>query len=214
MPEPDPSPAKLKPKPAAAGDRYDFGEADAGVLEKESADELRRRATAILPGELIQPGEIVILLLKPSLWFILLNALGTLAAFVLLTAGGLILAEYQILQVRKLDIVLLGGSLVAARLAVSFLEWLGRVFVLTDRRVVRVRGVVRIQIFETPLTRIQHTLTLFSLRERLLGLGTICFATAGTFTIEAAWDMLAKPLEVHRIVVQTLQKYGGRSSSG
>ena len=78
---------------------------------------------------------------------------------------------------------------------------------LTDRRIVRVKGVLRVNVFETQLQQIQHTNTTFSLRERLLGLGTIHFATAGTGGIEASWEMVSHPLEVHRIVVQTLDRY-------
>ncbi|MCC5827932.1 MAG: hypothetical protein JJU36_00665 [Phycisphaeraceae bacterium] len=196
--------------PGAAG--HTLAEPGVGAIDDEDRDLLRRRAAAVLPGELIQPGEIVILLLKPSFLFVLLNCLGTIALFSGLSIAAWILAEYNVLQVRRADIALLGLSLIAARLSVSFLEWLGRIFVLTDRRVIRVRGVIRIQVFEASLMRIQHTLTMFSLRERICSLGTICFATAGTFTIEAAWDMIAKPLEVHQVVVNAIQKYGrGRS---
>ena len=80
-------------------------------------------------------------------------------------------------------------------------------YVLTDRRVIRIKGVLRVQVFETPLKQIQHTNVFFSVRERLFGLGTLTFATAGTAVIEAMWVMVARPLEIHRKVIQTMQRY-------
>jgi len=97
--------------------------------------------------------------------------------------------------------------LLLLRLFWQFLEWLSRVYVLTDRRVVAVAGVLRVRVFEAPLQQVQHTNLLLSLRERLFGLGTVAFATAGTAIAEAYWLMLADPLEVHRKIVQTLNRY-------
>ncbi|MEE9211213.1 MAG: hypothetical protein V3U29_01000, partial [Phycisphaeraceae bacterium] len=62
-------------------------------------------------------------------------------------------------------------------------------------------------VFECQLKQVQNTNALFSLRERLFGLGTIGFATAGTAVTEAYWFMIAKPLDVHQHVVQTLNRY-------
>jgi len=67
--------------------------------------------------------------------------------------------------------------------------------------------VLRVAVFEARLEQIQHTDTAFSLRERLFALGTVTFSTAGTGVIEAAWQMIARPLEVHRTVVRTIQRY-------
>ena len=178
--------------------------AEADRLEDE---QLRARASAMLPDELLQGGEIIILLIKPSILFVVLSGLGTLLALAGLTAAALALAEYGILQLSRLDVALTGMAMICLRLGWGFLEWLSRVYVLTDRRVIRVKGVLRISVFEAPLHRIQHTVTMFGLFERLAGLGTIGFTTAGTHTIEATWEMLARPLDVHRIVIQTLNRY-------
>ena len=69
------------------------------------------------------------------------------------------------------------------------------------------KGVLRVAIFETALKDIQHTECFFSIRERLLGLGTITFATSGTAMIEAMWRMVADPMQVHQTVVKTLSRY-------
>jgi pyruvate/2-oxoglutarate dehydrogenase complex dihydrolipoamide acyltransferase (E2) component len=61
-----------------------------------------------------------------------------------------------------------------------------------------------------PLTRIQNTIVVQSMRERLCGLGTLGFATAGRGTFDAFWESIASPFEVHRKVLETIQRYGRR----
>lgn len=165
------------------------------------------RAAALIPAELLEPGETIILLLKPSPWFIVLGPLRMLVCLAVATVLGLALARQGWLPIRSIDVLLLGIGLSGLRLFWQFLEWLSRIYVLTDRRVVRVYGVVRVNVFECSLKRIQHTQMSFSLRERVVGLGSIHFATAGTAALEASWQMLANPLEVHQIIIRTLNRY-------
>lgn len=171
------------------------------------AGELDARLAALLPAELLQPGEIIVLLLKPSLWFVVLGSLRSLAIIGVAAWLAASLIGRGVLHVSANDVTLAAVGLAVLRLFWQFLEWLSRFYVLTDRRVVRVRGVVRVSVFEAPLQKVQHTTAYYSLRERLFGLGTIGFATAGTGLVEAWWHMIARPLEVHRIVVQTLNRY-------
>ena len=166
------------------------------------------RVMTLLPAELLQGGEAIVLLLKPSPWFIVLEPLFPLLAM-LVTLVAILWADNQGYSVGLAhhDILLLGIGVIGARVFWQFLEWLSRVYVLTDRRVIRVKGVIRVQVFETQLQQIQHTNTTFSLRERIFGLGSIHIATAGTATTEASWVMLPNPLEAHRILTQTINRY-------
>jgi uncharacterized membrane protein YdbT with pleckstrin-like domain len=164
-------------------------------------------SAALLPAELIQPGEIIILLLKPSPWFILLEPLRSLATLAVVFAVASWLSRWDLLTLGKRELVGAFVALAGVRLFWQFLEWLGCVYVLTDRRVIRVRGVLRIHVFEAPLKNIQHLTVYFSVRERFLGLGTLGFATAGTGVVEAYWRMLAKPREVYRTVVEAMERY-------
>lgn len=197
----------MKPRKVAAVPPVDapVSSEDAAVpLEAGRADAVR----AMLPSQLIQGGEIIVLCVKPSPWFIVLTSLGWIAWT---AAGTALLVQLQLrgfLALERRDIIMLGSALLGARLFWQTLEWLSRTYVLTDRRVIAVAGVLRIRVFECPLPRVQHTSLMLSLRERLLGLGTIGFATAGTAITEVYWAMLAKPLDVHQTVVRTLQRYG------
>lgn len=165
------------------------------------------RAAVMLPAQLLQPGEIIILLIKPSAWSIILEAAGSIVALAALIVIAMVIDSFGFTSVGRHDLLLLGVGLIGLRLFWQFLEWLSRVYVLTDRRVIRVEGVIRINIFEAPLKQVQHTNLLITARERLFGLGTISFSTAGTAHPDAYWRMVARPLDVHQAVIQTLQRY-------
>ncbi len=89
--------------------------------------------------------------------------------------------------------------------------WASRRYTLTDRRVVRVSGVLRRVTVEARLERVQHVVLYRSLGERLLGLGTIGFATAGTDTIEVAWVMIARPHEVWATAKEAIDRRTGET---
>ena len=167
-----------------------------------------------VPARLIQPGELVVLAIKPSLCFIPLVSLPifTLAAAVLVLAYLLERLAPSLLPLRTVLALCLTGCL--ARLLVAVLQWVARLYVLTDRRVMRVKGVLDIDIFECPLSRIQNTFLSLTLSERVCAVGTLFFATAGTAGVEAAWLMIARPREVHEIVIRHIQRAQHGSSAG
>ena len=156
---------------------------------------------SLLPEGVLEPGESVRLELKPHPLFIVLDG----AAASLLVVGvplGLTVTDYSV-----------GGSAwgwgVAAtitalllRLGWRLLVWLSLIYALTDRRVIRIRGVLRVAVFAAPLDRVQHVDLLLSLRERVFGLGSLVFSTAGTGGRDAAWRMIRNPVAVMRQVTQ------------
>jgi hypothetical protein len=162
--------------------------------------------------ELVQDGETIILLLRPSPWYIVLSSLGGLLCIALITFALAYVAKFmsQLPGIGWSDrqAFLLGLGLSGLRLGWQLLEWISRVYVLTDRRVICRSGVLRLYVFETQLKNIQHTSVFASLRERLMGLGTLGFATAGSHTFEAFWVMIRRPFAVHKIVVDAIQRYG------
>lgn len=180
-----------------------------GVTDTANGDEASIRAATMLPAQLLQPGEIIVLLIKPSPLYILLAPLKTLTVLFLLTVVLVFTNEYlySYTGVSNREWVLMGVVLISLRLAWQFVEWLSRVYVLTDQRVIRVRGVLRVSVFECRLAQIQQTDLSFNIRERLFGLGTIGFATAGTAFTEAYWTMIANPLDIHQQVVAAIKRY-------
>jgi len=170
-----------------------------------------RSVTALTKG-LVQEDEVIILLLRPSLLYVVLSSLGGLVLIAMVTFALAYMAKFMSGQPAigwsDRQAFGLGLGLTALRLGWQFLEWLSRVYILTDRRIICRSGVLRVFVFETQLKNIQHTSIFANVRERLFGLGTIGFATAGSASFEAFWVMIRKPYAVHKIVLDAVRRYG------
>jgi hypothetical protein len=162
----------------------------------------------LIVSSLISDGEIVLMVIRPSLWMVSLwsiGALGVIAGmvFALAWASSFAWAGWTEQQAFGLGLVLAG-----IRLVWQFLDWMNRLYVLTDRRVIRRRGIFQVDVFEARLDRIQQTSVLQLVRERAFGLGTVAFATAGTGTLDALWEAIDDPFTVHRAVTQAIDRHG------
>ena len=167
-----------------------------------------------LPAGLLADDEIVILMLRPSLLFVGLSSLASLTVIAVVTLSlALLSIRITLLPWSELAAYAMGAAVATARLLWQCLEWWGLVYVLTDRRVIRRAGVLQVSIFEAPLRNIQHTSIFQPFRERVVGLGSIGFATAGSDVFDAFWVMIRQPYAVHKTVLETIERYAGRSSA-
>jgi uncharacterized membrane protein YdbT with pleckstrin-like domain len=146
-----------------------------------------------LPTHWLDGGEVVHFAIKPSLWFVPLVSVRWLLAGVLLVAYA---DSRWIPTGSEWYVTQLGVWLAVARLAWATLEWVSRLYVLTNRRMMRVRGVFNVELFECALDRIQDVHLTASLGERLTRVATITVETAGTIG-RGSWKMVAHPIEVH-----------------
>ncbi len=184
-----------------------------GIEESIRANPPRRFDITV--GSLIGDDEQVVIVARPSLLMVPLAALGSLVGVaVLVVAIMLWTSVFPGFGWTAPQAVGFGMILVGARLGWLLLEWMNRLYVLTDRRVIRRRGVIRVNVFEARLDRMQQTTVVQSLRERLFGLGTIAFATAGTGTIDAVWEYLPKPYRVHADVALAIDRSPARGDAG
>lgn len=152
---------------------------------------------ALVPEGLLAGDEIVLLAVKPSLWFIVLRSAPWLAGCALAgLAVWYLAAQHDGEQWSRLA---LQGVIAAALISVSvaMFQWTSRLYVLTNRRVMRIKGALRVDIFESPLHRIQSTCLMISPTERLLRIGTIRLTTAGEHGRSARWEHIAQPATIH-----------------
>ncbi len=178
-----------------------------GVSEAQELS--AERVQASMPSGLISDDEVIILLLRPSLLYVPLSSLASLTIIAVLTLTLALLAiRIAWLPWSEPAAYALGVAVAGCRLIWQCLEWWGLVYVLTDRRVMRRSGVLRVSVFDAPLRNIQHTSVFQPLRERLFGLGSIGFATAGSDVFDTFWVMIRQPFAVHKIVVETTERYG------
>lgn len=151
----------------------------------------------VVPAHLLDGGEIVHFALKPSPWFVLIVSIRWIITGLALTYFSM--SEWAPSGSRWY-LWYLGFSLAAGRVGWGLMEWVSRLYVLTNRRVMRIRGVFNVELFECSLDRIQNTYLTLSVFERLTRTGTVTFQTAagsGGSTGTASWRIVARPMEVH-----------------
>lgn len=148
----------------------------------------------------LAPGERVIIACKPALGSIPLRALGLIALVIAVFVLTRLALTPWIGPATARVAELLALIALMARLGWEALVWLSRSYALTDRRVVAVVGVLRRLQLDLPLAHIQHVALYRSIRERLAGLGSLLFATAGTARTEVAWSMVWAPQPMLRTV--------------
>jgi membrane protein YdbS with pleckstrin-like domain len=149
--------------------------------------------------------EIIQFSLKPSPWFIArLSAIWVLGLAVLGVVTAVAMRgswEYSmgiVLQVL--------ASLAAVRIGVATLEWASRYYVLTNRRVMRLKGIFTADVVACPLAKISRADLLAAAHERVLRLGTIRMESAVTDTPPIIWENLAHPAQVHETLLRAIGK--------
>ncbi len=159
----------------------------------------------VLPAHLLDGGEVVHFAIKPSPWFLLLVSLRTLLAAALVGA----LAWTEILMPDYRAYALQLALVVAAlRIGWAILEWTARLYVLTNRRVMTIRGILRPDIFACPLSRVQRTELTASPIERPVRAGTILIHIRATDDQSARtdWAVVSRPQEVFERLHEAVER--------
>ena len=159
-------------------------------------------------SSLVSEDETVLLVLRPSVLMVPLWSIESFTIIAAMTFAFAWAADFGWAPWTEPQAFGFGLVALALRLLWSFLDWANRLYVLTDRRVVRRRGILQVDLFEARLDRIQQTSVLQLVRERTFGLGTIAFATAGTGTLDAVWEAVADPFRIHGEVARAIDRYG------
>lgn len=167
----------------------------AHATEAAEATVVRVSLAALLAGHVIQDGEIVQMILKPSRWFIVLNSL---------FFSGLVIAIFALLHVTDwhlseprstLQLIVL---LIAARMMWSALQWMGRYYILTNHRLIRLSGVFDVQIMSIPLRRVSGVRLYRTVSERLLNKGSLEITAQGHPAM--VWQTFSRPKHIYECV--------------
>jgi len=172
---------------------------------EEINDEVPARSRIISPS-LLLPAEVVLFELKPSLWYVVFVSLPIAAAGLAVIILSL---SIQVLPTpyRHLGIVL-GMWVVGLRVAVALLQWLGRTYVLTDRRILVQTGVFDARVEALALERVESSFVAQAVVQRLLGIGTIFFRTMpGSGGGSLSWEHVRRPRELHGHVVAQIDRW-------
>ncbi len=157
----------------------------------------------------------VLLRLRPTPWFIVLHRGGWMLGLLLAGWAFWMAASFTddprlISAAHRCTFV--AGLWIGSLLLVNAIDRACREYVLTETHVKRRSGILRRAEVEVPLDRIQSLTVLRSIRERVFGLGTLAFSTAGSDGFEFTWYMMAKPDAALRTVRQSLDAAMPRAS--
>lgn len=158
---------------------------------------------AMLARHVLRDGEIVLLALKPSFWFILVSSLRFLGIVAILALGAI---AWEGRNHREWFYIEAAIFLVAGRIMWAVLQWMGRLYVLTDLRVIRLSGVLKLDIFDCALRKIARTQMTRSVKERLCATGSIEIIPADEAIASAVWQTISRPAEVNELIVSTINR--------
>jgi uncharacterized membrane protein YdbT with pleckstrin-like domain len=108
-------------------------------------------------------------------------------------------------------IATLMAAICAGRLVWAMLVWASHVYILTNLRVLTVKGVINKHMFQAPLRKIQNTELYRPLIQRIFGTGTIGLSTAAASGgVESTWVMIARSVQTHEQIVAAINKQNFR----
>ena len=179
------------------------------ALADGSAAVAARPAGAAMAAHVLRDGEAVLLVLRPSLWFVVLSSLRWIGAGAGLMAVAAISASHYrggMFAPPFRACAEAGTAIIAGRLMWASLQWMGRLYVLTDLRLLTIAGVLRSEVLDCPLRKVARTRLLRSSLDRLLGIGSVEIVPSDPEKPFAVWQQVGRPAEVYEQIVATLNR--------
>ncbi len=164
-----------------------------------------------------QSGEVEVLRTRPGLAFVALYRPVLLIPALLALLAYLALAALPVdAAPARLPAMLFWFAALSALayLLWGFLEWLSRRYVLTSGRITVDAGVISRVAADVPLRNVQHVTMSQSVLERVLGLGTIGAATAGSDGAAVHWLMVPAPHRTMASVRREVERVQGSGVRG
>jgi len=173
----------------------------------EGAD-LTAPAETAVPASVLKDGEVVILAIKPSGWFVLLTSWPVLGAAVLVALGGCLAHALWPGTVVRQTFLLVCLLAAVCRILVACFQWGGRLYVLTNRRALWVFGYARPDVSALALKDVSDTCVSASRLERIVSVGTLAFQRADGQSPQPTWVHIAQGDQVRQIVDDAIRRAG------
>ncbi len=191
----------------------------------DSAAALLRDQLPLTLARSLPADETVLLVTRPSGWFLLLARADALFAIGVVIAIGALLGWYEVWGVRASNVMAYGAIALSVMIVWNCLDFATRAYVLTDRRALRLSGVIRRTTIEIPLNRIQSVVLHKGVRERLCDAGTLLISSAavggGSFSKasgvgtaaggasggEFTWFFIDRPERASAMVREAIERY-------
>ena len=183
----------------------------AKALTQTGSVGLAQSTAQLAKFSVLNGSEIIILAIKPSLGHVLFVSSRWLAILLPIGIVSWLSGHWGWLgmQAQVLLAICLAGT--AMRLAFGLLQWQSQVYILTNLRVLRIRGVVRVEMFQCPLLQLKDAPLMAGIAERLVGLGTIGLVKDSSGKAAAHWQNIRQPEKVRRQILEAIDALKGRS---
>jgi len=156
-----------------------------------------------LPG-VLGGGENVLLAIKPSMWRLLIDSGLWLLATGLFSA----IALWSRRSLPGLSVTMtaqLALFIGLVRFVIALIQWIPRWHVLTNRRIMDIRGIREPQVTSCTLVELRNTHLHSSFIERLVRIGTITFVTTSDTFRLPKWRSIANPDLVHAKIRRAIE---------
>ena len=149
--------------------------------------------SALISRHMLQDGEIVELVVRPSPWWLVFSSWRTLLLCAFIILAGLTFAPGP--KNWYVEVGLLG---VLVRLMWATVKWMSRLYVLTNMRAMTVSGVFNVVVIECPLRRLARIREVTVMSERLVLAGSLELIPMDESFAIMLWQTIRTPAEVHR----------------
>lgn len=155
----------------------------------------------LLSRHVIRDGELILLILKPSRWYIAISSIRFAAIVTILLIG-----VHLHRQIHMAPYIEAGVFCIAGRLMWAALNWMGRLYILTDQRIVRLSGVFSIEIFDCPLRKVSRTRLIPNLGEGMLRVGSIEIFPHDECRPCGVWQTIARPGQINEQINAAIRR--------
>jgi hypothetical protein len=154
--------------------------------------------------KLLGGDEIIQFSIKPSLWMIPMVSARVAAVTLLLALAVAISSQSTWAPPQSLAVTALLLTAVA-RVLIASLQWASRLFVLTNRRVLRFSGIVDVKVAECALARIARTDLLLTIPQRLARVGSIRMTPSDDRLTVVTWEHVGRPAHVYQLLIRAIR---------
>jgi uncharacterized membrane protein YdbT with pleckstrin-like domain len=167
---------------------------------------------AAVSARLLDEGEIVIFAIKPSAWYVVLASWPVVFVAFLIAA----LAQTGDLasSLPQRTVFILCVAAACLRVMIAAAQWISRLYILTNLRVMRVRGIFQAEVSDCPLRRIEATRVDSTFGQRILRVANLEFITAADKPCDVDWLTISRVDEIKQLVDQAIAKVHGSAGPG
>jgi hypothetical protein len=182
-----------------SNDHFAAVEGDAGAYAGQIANPLG----ALMAKHLLRDGEIIQLMLRPSRWFILLTSLRFLTLVAILICVSVIYLHDHGRDPRRF--IEIGVGIMAGRVMWAILQWMGRLYVLTNLRILSIKGVFNTEVFDCPLRKVARVSLEAPYKEKIFFVGSVTIIPQDEQMPIGCWWIISQPLQVYQIIRRSIQ---------